>query len=162
MRKNDQFEDIEFAYFVQDKLQENIRKITRYNDRWNFRCPIFGDSQKNSRSKRGWYYIKTNSYHCWNGGCSASEQGLPILKVLSLVCYQSIAELKLEYLKSLGKTSKKIHKKEEVKVLPKQKVELLDSWIPIDEQIQKYINHRKILEAPFAPKNWRFYFDKKK
>ena len=162
MRKNDQFKDIEFAYFVQYKLQENIRKITRYNDRWNFKCPICGDSQKNSRSKRGWYYIKTNSYYCWNGGCAASEQGLPILKVLSLVCHQSMAELKLEYLKSLGKTSKKIHKKEEVKVLPKQKVELLDSWIPIDDNIQKYIEHRRILEAPFAPKNWQFYFDKKK
>jgi hypothetical protein len=161
MKRQDQFNDIDFAYFVQNKLQENLRNITKYNDRWNFRCPICGDSQKNSRKKRAWYYIKTNSYYCWNGSCAASEQGLPILIILSNICGQSVAELKFEYLKSLGKTTKKIHKKEVVKELPKPKIELLDSWVEIDAKIQKYIEHRQILKAPYAPKNWKFYFDKK-
>lgn len=162
LTKNEQFDDIEFSYFCQDKLLENVRNIKRYPDRWNFRCPICGDSHKKQK-KRGWYYIRTNSYHCWNGSCIASEQGLPILKILSLISGTNIAELKYEYLKSKGQPQKtRAIQKKEIKVIPKQKVELLDSWIPIDENIQKYIDHRQILSAPFAPKNWTFYYDKKK
>ena len=159
---NDNFESVDFRYFVENKLNEHVRKITRYNDRWQMRCPICGDSAKNKRIKRFWYYKKTNSAYCFNSGCPASEQGLPILKILSLICNQSISEIKLEYLKSFGKTTKKIRPKEKIKELPKQKVELLDSWIPIDDKIQKYIDFRQVLDAPHAPKNWTFYYDKRK
>lgn len=37
---------------------------------WNFRCPLCGDSQKNTHKKRGYFYMKENSYrfHCHNCG----------------------------------------------------------------------------------------------
>lgn len=40
------------------------------NNLWNFRCPICGDSEKKATKKRGYIYLKDNSYrfHCHNCG----------------------------------------------------------------------------------------------
>jgi len=162
-------ENEDFKYFVQEKLLENIRDIKRYPDRWNYRCPICGDSQKNSRLKRGWYYVKSNSVYCWNSGCPASESGLPILKYLSLIMNRSISDIKFEFLKSLSKEknnkltyqyNKKVKQSESAS---KSKIDmsLKDYWIDSNSDIDKFITYRKILEAPYAPKNWKFYFDKR-
>ena len=40
------------------------------NNLWNFRCPICGDSERKATKKRGYIYLKDNSYrfHCHNCG----------------------------------------------------------------------------------------------
>ena len=152
---------IDFGWFVEGKLFEHVRDIVRRPDRLQCRCPLCGDSAKNKRLKRFWYYKKTVSCICWNAGCVCSGKGLPILKVLSLITGQTISELKFEYLKSLNKPKQKIQKEEIPEPLPKQKVELKNSWVPIDDKIQGYIDKRKIMSAPYCPENWKFYFDKK-
>lgn len=158
---SDIYSDIDFHFFCQDKLMENIRDISRHSDRWNFRCPICGDSSKSKSIKRGWYYIKTNSTYCWNDGCPASGSGISILKYLSILTGQSIGELKFDFIRSKNKIKTRQKKKEKPVQEQEKKIELQDSWVEPDDTIKKYIDYRKVLEAPFAPKNWQFYFDKK-
>lgn len=43
-------------------------------NRLNFSCPYCGDSD-NSRKKRGNFYLDTNSYKCYNGGCGIFKDG---------------------------------------------------------------------------------------
>ena len=45
------------------------QKIDTYPDRWNFCCPICGDSVNDNRKKRGNLYLNSMSYHCYNCGC---------------------------------------------------------------------------------------------
>ena len=45
------------------------QKIYTAGNRLNFSCPYCGDSLKNSKKKRGNFYIDTLSYKCYNGGC---------------------------------------------------------------------------------------------
>lgn len=45
------------------------KKIDTYPDRWNFCCPICGDSVRDNRKKRGNLYLNSMSYHCYNCGC---------------------------------------------------------------------------------------------
>lgn len=44
------------------------QKIDVYPDRWNFCCPICGDSVSDNRKKRGNLYLNSMSYHCYNCG----------------------------------------------------------------------------------------------
>lgn len=48
---------------------EYKRKIYTYPDRWNFCCPICGDSVSDNYKKRGNLYLNSMSYHCYNCGC---------------------------------------------------------------------------------------------
>lgn len=63
---------------VRDKLEHVLKrnfdnkykqKIDVYPDRWNFCCPICGDSVNDNRKKRGNLYLNSMSYHCYNCGC---------------------------------------------------------------------------------------------
>ena len=45
------------------------RKIDIYPDRYNFCCPVCGDSVSDNRKKRGNLYLDSMSYHCYNCGC---------------------------------------------------------------------------------------------
>lgn len=45
------------------------QKIDLYPDRWNFACPVCGDSVSDNRKKRGNLYLNSMSYHCYNCGC---------------------------------------------------------------------------------------------
>ena len=57
---------------LQDKyiLLLNLPKITKKDDKYNFRCVICGDSKKSSKKKRGWLLwnkdYNTYIYHCFN------------------------------------------------------------------------------------------------
>lgn len=54
---------------------------TRNRNQINFRCPFCGDSKKSATKKRGFYYISTASYHCFN--CEANATGLKLLRKLA-------------------------------------------------------------------------------
>lgn len=44
------------------------------------RCPICGDSKKNATKRRGYFYLRTGTYHCFN--CDANLTGLALLKAI--------------------------------------------------------------------------------
>ena len=61
-------------YKLEKILKKNFsntyrQKIDTYPDRWNFCCPICGDSVNDNRKKRGNLYLNSMSYHCYNCGC---------------------------------------------------------------------------------------------
>jgi len=45
------------------------RTIETTSKGYNIACPYCGDSKKDSSKKRGYVYLKTSSFKCWNGGC---------------------------------------------------------------------------------------------
>lgn len=152
------FEEHE-PFFVQDKLIELVSPIQRTASRWNFRCPVCGDSKKKRNKKRGNYYPKNNSFYCFN--CDTSAQGLWVIAKLADI---PIDKVKREFLDSIGKGK---HNREilpeEVKEEPKQKVikKIPDNWIDVPPEIyEAIITKRKILQAPYAPKDWQFYMNK--
>ena len=50
-------------------------KIDRYGNRLNFSCPYCGDSDE-KRKKRGNFYLDTQGYKCYNGGCGVFKSSL--------------------------------------------------------------------------------------
>lgn len=74
----------------------------RNRNQLNFRCPFCGDSKKSATKKRGFYYISTASYHCFN--CEANATGLKLLKAMApdSVYADAIREYKNLQIKSLS------------------------------------------------------------
>jgi len=62
----------------------NRQKIYSGGNRLNFCCPYCGDSVKDSRKKRGNFYLDTLSYKCYNGGCGIFKDSLSFFKDFSV------------------------------------------------------------------------------
>jgi len=122
------FDDINIGIFIQHRLQEIIPKIVKNNNRWNFKCPICGDSKKSKRKMRGNFYVQTNSYYCFNEGCVS--HGLNIVADFDDQDLSVVKREFIEYTKDLNNLSptrnKVIVPKREIKkvVLPKE-------WTPL-------------------------------
>lgn len=148
--------------FVQEKLQENISPIKKAGLRWNFRCPVCGDSHKSVRKMRGNYYANNNSYYCFN--CDHSSSGLWILTSL---LGKELAEVKREFFEWCRRTSPtKFQTKETKKIelrpsLRPESFSIPENWIDIPDNIKPVIAIRRIFEAPYCPKNWKLYFNTK-
>jgi len=145
-------------------------------NRLNFRCPICGDGKK-STSHRGWFYIDSGSYFCWNAGCPANESGMSGLRFLSVVSGKTISEVKSELLSRAQKFDTSI-KTVEVKSMdslfnegPKKTerkstmfVDKFDDgdWTEsLPAFVTDYIEKRKLNKASFLPSWFKFYYDKK-
>ena len=77
------FNDRTWINFVDEQVWNNLPADslkTRNNSEITFRCPICGDSKKNKYKKRGYFYRKTGTYHCFN--CDASLSGMAFLKFI--------------------------------------------------------------------------------
>ena len=77
------WKDKSWINFVDGKVWENLPESSlksRNNSEITFRCPICGDSKKNKLKKRGYFYRKTGTFHCFN--CEANLTGYDFLKVL--------------------------------------------------------------------------------
>jgi hypothetical protein len=154
----------ELYYYAVQKLHESVPgpKKTERN-KINFRCPICGDSKKSKLKKRGWLYNnnpKWPSIYCFNG-CGS----INIFEFLSYIEGISVKEAKSRALKEI-RANDFSDIKQESREKPKPKKESIDviedSWIPIEDSEANYIiQNRKILEAPFKPKNWKLYYDNK-
>lgn len=48
------------------------KEINRYENSLNFACPYCGDSHKNPTKKRGFLYIDSLLYQCYNEGCRSN------------------------------------------------------------------------------------------
>jgi hypothetical protein len=153
------FEDL-IPFYVQDKLIEIVSPIRRSRDKWNFRCSICGDSKKSKNKRRGNYYPRTDSYHCFN--CEASAKGLWIIAKLS---HMSIEDVKRDFLNSINseKSQKEIiPTDEEEQPLVKNVINSIPNhWDDVPPNIyEAIIVKRGILDAPYTPKKWKFYYNK--
>ena len=73
----------EWINYIDEQVWNNLPASslkTRNNTEIIFRCPICGDSRKNRMKKRGYFYRKTGSFHCFN--CDANLTGLAFLKAI--------------------------------------------------------------------------------
>ncbi len=155
--------DLETSLFVQDKLSELSLGIQKFSNRWNFRCPICGDSSKSRRKARGNYYPRTNSYHCFNCGINLSS-----LWIISKFKNCSFNEVKKEYLNyrlsslnSFSIPTSSFIEKNIYKENKEEKFILQNTWADLTKDLEDMIKSRYILDAPFKPKNWKFFFEKK-
>ena len=155
---------IEFRDWVNDKVVDYLPKNSvRTGDKINCRCPLCGDSKKNVMKKRGYYYLKTASYHCFN--CDASLTGMKLLEHLSGSDYTS---LRNEYMKMMydGK-----HFRYAIAPSSKDKKDSLlfdlknvvkPEWKkPLSDKAKAYLSNRKIFDAPFLKDEFYSYFSKK-
>lgn len=153
--------DLDTSTFVQTKVLENFAPIFKSNQSWNFRCPICHDSKKSQRKRRGHYYPATNSYYCWNCGYAANG-----IRFIADALQKSVSEVKREFLSSnmnAIKEKKLFSVPVEKKKTEYKLIEIPDHWKEIDPfhfpEAWKYLKDRKILDAPFAPSHWTFYFN---
>lgn len=163
----DLFDDSTVADYVQDKIYETVGKIKRIQDRWNFRCPICGDSKKSKHKARGNYYPKTNSYHCFNEGCTAS--GLWIVAKFQNI---DITEVKKDFISYSRKINSGNYDRPSAvidinptelstnKEAQSNGLQLPSEWtIDLPLNVREYLAKRKLLSAPYCPKNWQLYYD---
>ncbi len=171
------YDEFEIQFFVEQKLREIIPNIRTVGNTLRFACPCCGDGKKGKM--RGNYYKKTNSYNCFNEGCTAS--GLFIIAMLEK---RDIKEVRKEFLTSLdllkGSKNEKNYKKnketlentfsrnakneekknenEEKKIEKEIKIE--DHWLELTGDNLEVIKKRGVLDAINSPKNWKLFFDK--
>lgn len=90
----------EYIQFLNEKIIEYLpHDKVQVGDKYNFRCPICGDSHKSKRKRRGWWYKKSASFFCFN--CSTGMSGIRFLEAVSGANYD---EIKKEFLKLFAKT----------------------------------------------------------
>jgi hypothetical protein len=162
---------------MSDMVYEYIPGVKRVgSNKLNFRCPLCGDGKKKT-SHRGWFYIDTGSYFCWNAGCIAAESGMPGLKFLSLVSGKPISEIKSELIKKAGSFSNALEKPEiknisfslfndenndsKIEKYILDKIDLGDWTDKLPKFVQSYLENRKLNKASFLSKDYKFYYDKK-
>lgn len=156
-------------------VYELVPNIHRHGNQLNFHCPLCGDGKKKS-SRRGYWYINTGSYYCFNGGCIANEKGLNGIQFLSLLTGKSASEIKTDLIKRAGRfknvlSAAPLSTFNEQEVLnnlfgdakERKKNNLINQdWIDLPTEVQKEVDRRKIYMSPFIAKDWRLYYDKRK
>lgn len=163
--------------YMADMVYEYIPGVKRVgSNKLNFRCPLCGDGKKKT-SHRGWFYIDTGSYFCWNAGCIAADSGIQGLKFLSLISGKPISEIKSELIKKAGSFSNALEKPEiknisfslfndenndsKIEKYILDKIDLGDWTDKLPKFVQSYLENRKLNKASFLSKDYKFYYDKK-
>lgn len=136
----------------------------RQGDKILFRCPICGDSKKNSQKKRGYYYLKTASYHCFN--CDANLNGLKLLQVFSGENYEDVrgrffkTMFDGKHFNSLSSHNSTLEETKNDNILQLRNV-LKPEWkSPLSERATEYLKNRFVLDAPFLKEKLFSYFSK--
>lgn len=136
----------------------------RQGDKIIFRCPICGDSKKNANKRRGYYYLKSASYHCFN--CDISLSGMKLLQILSGEEYEDI---KSKFFKTMfdGKHFRNLSMHETFNDVEKSgnilqvKNVVKPEWKkPLSEKATEYLKNRLVLDAPFLKEPLYSYFSK--
>ena len=168
------FGEFEEQFFVEQKIREIIPNVKTIGNTLRFSCPVCGDGKK--RKTRGNYYKQTNSYNCFNEGCTASG-----LFIISMFEKRDIKDVRKEFLTSLdllkgGKNEENFKKnkktcknsfssnaKTETKnaeIETKEKIKIEDYWLELTGKNLETIKKRGVLNAINSPKNWKLFFDK--
>lgn len=156
----------EFREWLNGKVLQYLPKERqKQGDKILCRCPLCGDSKKNSFKKRGYYYLKTGTYHCFN--CDASVTGMKLLEMLSGENYET---LRREYLKMAfdgkhfgGRNSAYAFDKERKNCnFFNLKNVIKPEWKnDLSNDAKEYLSKRMVLVSPFLKENFYSYFDRK-
>ena len=85
----------DFKQFINDKVWDYLPPSkVKVGHEIHVRCPICGDSKKNPRKKRGYFFLSSSSYYCFN--CGVSMSGMQFLKHIAGAEFEDI---KNEYLR---------------------------------------------------------------
>lgn len=152
--------DIKYLNTIAYRL-ENFKKKSQ--DLWNCRCPLCGDSSRNKKKSRGYFYRGKNDlyYKCHN--CGASHHFGTFLKNFDSTQYgQYVIERYADggHNKTSHKTVESVLKFEEPKFEKKPEPKLIDSimdrldTLPEDNEAVQYAVNRKIPRDAFS----RLYF----
>lgn len=142
----------DYIQFLNDKILSYL-PAERFivGDKINFRCPLCGDSRKSITKKRGWWYMNTASYYCWN--CGTGMSGIKLLEILS---GQDYNEIKREYVKLFLKSGSDMSlsasfetPSDEPSVFNVKRVLDPSLKLPLTDDARQYLNDRKVLTAPF-------------
>lgn len=105
------------------------RVIREYPDKFNFACPICGDSEKIASKKRGNLYFKNMMYICYNEKSSCSRSFTKLLKTFNI---EMDLEKKMEMYDYIERNIQFTNIKDDVVITS------LDKLIPIDELVNFY------------------------
>lgn len=165
---------------VEQKIHERVPGMIRRvsGNRLNLRCPLCGDSANKRNIRRGWFFLETGIYKCYNEGCPAFDKALGPIKFYSLLTNQSYDSAKMEifsWLKEISRDSLYAAVESargggsvvstcgsKIELPPEEKeYELRETWVPLKESeaAVKFLESRKIFNAPFLPKGYRIYYD---
>lgn len=147
--------DIEQSFWISQKLKSHLKNVSDSGSQLNMRCFLCGDSKSHKQRKRGYFYKRTNSYYCFNCG-----QTLLGLKIVSELEHRPYKDVKLEYLQE--KYGKNFNPKETF--IPSKKREAINIGQysnKLPRHAFKYLEDRKILEAPFLYPEMEFMYDSK-
>lgn len=142
----------EHIQFLDEKMLMYLPSgYVRVGNKVNFRCPFCGDSKKSLTKKRGWLYLDSASYFCFN--CSTSMSGIQFLKALAGPDYQSIHQ---EYVRLFLKSgldaslSSAYSIPDDEPGLFSLKPALEPSLKkPLSSRAKEYLKNRMVLDAPF-------------
>ena len=129
-------------YIIESLIYKlGLERLTYTNGKFNFRCPICGDSAVSQKKKRGWILEKNGDYffHCFN--CGESLNIKSFFKRVNFPVYQ-------EYVTEKIGIKKQVEIKEESKpktILQYERLEI-PSVIELDKNhiAYKYLSDRKI------------------
>lgn len=155
----------EYRQFLNDKVLEYLpRSFVKIGDKYNGRCPICGDSHKSSTKKRGWWYLRTASYYCFN--CSTGMSGIKFLEAISGSSYEDI---KKEYLKLFAKNhddfslsaSYEIPDEDEPSLFNLKSIVKPEWKSPLSEKAKIYLHNRLVDQAPYLKNQLYSWISKK-
>lgn len=141
----------EYIQFLNQKVLDYLpNNRIKTGNKYNFRCPFCGDSKKSLNKKRGWWYINTASYYCFNCGC-----GMSGIKFLEAISGSNYTDIHKEYTRLFLKSGLNI--KLSADIIDTNKTDLFhlksiinpDYKNPLSEKALEYLENRKVLEAPF-------------
>lgn len=178
--------NLDLNSYMTDMVYELVPNVKKHGNELIMKCPICGDSSKKKTLKRGHWYINEGMYYCFNGGCAAGDgHGMSGIKFLSLLAHKTIIEIKAELIERATKYSNINNKITNINIakvknfntnsidnLFDDKTEkntnlientILDNtWTDIlPKFVEDYLKKRKINLAPYLPKNFKFYYNKK-
>lgn len=142
----------EYISFLNNKILEYLPPtFTKVGNKYNGRCFLCGDSRKNSRKKRGWFYTNTASYYCFNCG-----QSLSGIKLLELLSGNNYTDIRKEYTRLFLKSglnpqlSSFTELPTDEPSIFKLKSIIKPEWKqPLSKNALEYLEKRRVLEAPY-------------
>lgn len=159
----------DFKEFINEKVWDYLPPSkVKIGREIHVRCPICGDSKKNSRKKRGYFYLESCSFHCFNCGVSMSG-----MKLLEAIAGQDFEDIRQEYyrikMKNGGNLSSQIdvgldqnNQLSGLAYLNSLHTVVKPEWRnPLTEAATEYLENRKVLCAPYLKGKLYSVFDKK-
>ena len=142
----------DYIQFLNEKVLEYLpSNRVRVGDKINFRCPLCGDSHKSALKKRGWWYLRSGSFYCFN--CSTGMSGIKFLEHISGESYENIRH---EYFRLFLKSgiSPSLSASYDIPAdepgIFQLKSIINPAWKnPLSDKAKAYLESRKVLDAPF-------------